>query len=153
MKNNKGLTLVELVVSVALLSMIILGAISILDFGGKSYNSLDKTGQIQTDAYRVLTAISTEVRECRRIQVSDDHKQLDLVDRNTALKFEANSLNHINLMDGSIIEVMASNIQTLEFIPLTDANGVLTVGVDISIGLAEEDEKYTLKTEVYTRAR
>lgn len=153
MKNHKGLTLVELVVSITLLSVIILGAITVLDFGGKSFDSLDKTGQIQTDAYKIITIISTEIRECRRIQVSGDNRQLDLIDKNTAFRFEGASLSRIDLTNGNTLEVVSSNIQALEFSPLLNANGASTVGAEVSIQLGKGDESYSLSTKIYQRPR
>ncbi len=146
-KSKKGLTLVELIISITLTSLIILTTISILDFGQKSFVSLENSGEMQTVAENVLQFITYQIRGSKSINnvsagkieyVNNKNENISLVLENGKLKY--------------------SNLDTGEKRELTDKASAVEFNLDgdivkIRLELSSGQDIYKVGTAVYRRSR
>ena len=144
--DNRGLSLIELVVSVSLLSVIMLTVFSVMDFGQKSFYALNKSGDIQTQASNIVSFISSQVRECRNITSSGSSSSLELINKDgQSVKFEWDGSSALMYFEDDVkIRSLSSDIQSMEFVSSKDS-------VEITIQLKSDGESFKLKTSVYRR--
>lgn len=83
--NNKGLTLVELLVTVVLL-ILVTGMITLaIDFGARSFNKSNREAEGQILCAALVTAVKNELRYATNIEV-DDLNNLKFFSTNLSLK-------------------------------------------------------------------
>lgn len=142
---DKGLTLIELVLSVAILSVIILAAVTVLDFGQKSYTVIESNGQLQTEAYNISTVISAEIRSCMQINRVEGIS-IELVDRNAqnVVIVWDSSASTLSITKDGQSHVLTNKAKEVEFISFGD-------GVELSIKLISGHQEFELKTKAYRR--
>lgn len=145
-KSISGITLVELIVSVALLAVIILTAVTALDFGGKSFFVLSRQGDIQTQASNIAAVISAQVRQSRSI-INTAETRLDMVDgtgNSISIYLTGNNLFYGNQNTGEtrILSDMAEHVSFIK-----TKNGVI-----LEITLNDlKGQSYKFKTVAYKR--
>lgn len=145
---QKGITLIELVVSVTLLAAIILTAVSLLDFGEKSFFVLSDNGEIQTEAHNTTMFITSQIHESLSMtNTGGQSSRLDMVNKdgeNVSFVWDgAQILSFVNNNNGDI-RIISKNASSVVF------NGTKD-GVEIYIKLVSGDQNYELKTSVFRR--
>jgi len=68
-KDQKGITLVEVLTAIALLSIIILLSSSIHIFGQKQYQNQSKEVQVQANERLAMNILTKEIRKAQKIEV------------------------------------------------------------------------------------
>lgn len=68
---EKGITLVELLVALALISIVAAGLISVYWIGASAYNRENLQVDAQYDARVAMDKISSDIRECEAVEVKD----------------------------------------------------------------------------------
>jgi Tfp pilus assembly protein PilW len=133
--NSRGLTLVEVLAVLVLLSLVTLLIFSVLSFGQKNYSTQQGQVQKQQDLTYVTKLITKEVRQAKSVKI--ENGQL-VIDTNT-YTFKENSIYKNN-------SELISGIQTFNF----SLNGIkltLTItGNDDARGNAN-----TVSTNIYIR--
>jgi prepilin-type N-terminal cleavage/methylation domain-containing protein len=144
-KLQKGVTLIELVVSVSLLAVIILTSLSVLSFGQKSFTSVIGSGEIQTEADNIMANITAQVHKSSSLPVITSGTLLTLSNSTT---FQWNSTAHtLTYAVGGVTKAVFSNVTFLSFaLPSGASNGVV-----VDIRLSSGTQNYEFKTSVYTR--
>ena len=69
--NNKGFTLLETIISVAIIGMVLTLAFSLLVFGQNNFNSSNKQYEIQNDGRITTTYLSKEIRYATDLEIID----------------------------------------------------------------------------------
>jgi prepilin-type N-terminal cleavage/methylation domain-containing protein len=137
-RNNKGVTLIELLAALSLLSIIIVLASSVHIFGQKQTN--DQTTEIQNQAnVRLAMKIMTkEIRGAQSVTYNSSTKELAINKSNTTdiYKFANNILTKNN-------QPLFSNLQSCTFVP--DSNKV-TITIT-----SNSASSITLKATIYFR--
>ena len=74
LSSNKGVTLIELVIVIVLISIVIAGAFSIFTFGNKTFNGASNQYALQSDVRFALDALTGDIRYATSLQFleSDD---------------------------------------------------------------------------------
>lgn len=144
--NNHGLTLIELVISIALVSVILLTAVTALSFGRKSFSALDRQGDLQSQAANILLQIASQVRECRGIQAAPDTSVLSLEGKDgKSIKFQWDGAKTLTYaVEGSAPQILSTQVREIVFTTSGD-------GVDIRLILQSQEETLTLKDYIHRR--
>lgn len=124
--NNQGLTLVELIVSMAILLFLIAGAINLLFFGNRAFTSGSQQAYVQSDVRTVSDYIQREIRfatyaatigtENAKYEIANYDPGTD-PDPFNYLYFENNRIHHI-VWNGSSYETTMSlglNVTAINF--------------------------------------
>lgn len=69
MRNNKGFTIIEVLVSAIIISVLIMGAFTVLDVGRGSWFSGDVRADLRKEMIRAFMAMERELRETRPSQL------------------------------------------------------------------------------------
>lgn len=67
--SRKGVTLIELIIVIALITIVIAGAFSIFSFGNKTFKGANNQFDLQTDVRFALEALTSDVRYATKLQV------------------------------------------------------------------------------------
>lgn len=139
MKDNKGMTLVELVVSIAIISVILLAIYSFLNTGVKGFARETTTANNQAQVRRISNNIGREIRRANSIAVEDDSKKLIITDP-----------------DGNIIEYTRD--VTDNTIKAKHINGASSYTSNLASGIAKftaiiVDDKVTVEIKSIENAR
>lgn len=133
--NSRGLTLVEVLAVLVLLSLVTLLIISVLSFGQKNYSTQQGQVQKQQDLTYVTKLITKEVRQAKSVKIENG---LLVIDTNT-YTFKENSIFKNN-------SELVSEIQTFNY-SLNGMKLTLTItGNDDARGNAN-----TVSTNIYIR--
>lgn len=147
--NRSGVTLIELIITVSLLSVIILTATSVLGFGEKIFSNTSAEDTIRNEALKMQSVIASRIRESRSIDsISNSPAQLLMTDKDGKnMRFKHNSSEKTVLFiddtTGKVNNVF-KNVSSLNFNRITN-------GVYIELELALGNVKYSLQTELYRR--
>lgn len=115
MLNNKGLTLIEVVIAMGLTGVLMLSVFSVLSFGTNMYSQGTKESIIQSDLRNVETILKREVKFAENRITVLDHKPSKydkgdiflILNENGIAKYEANTsenLNRVFLFGGEDVE-------------------------------------------------
>lgn len=95
LKNKKGLTLLEVIITIAIVSIIIPVAFSVLGFGNKTFNSGISRRDIQQNVRNISTVLNDEIRFAEKdIKIMKDTTNIDsdaiciVLDENGIRKYE-----------------------------------------------------------------
>lgn len=148
-KDEKGITLLELVVSLAIFVIVILTALSVLDLGERSFSAIDNDGQIQTEAYNAASLISRQVRESVRVSVIETQPQvISMIDQDgNSRNIVWDSSNH----ELSLIKDNTGEKKVLSGRVSSFKAAEIGKGVEIDIELALKNQKFRLKTKAFRR--
>ena len=112
MKNTKAFTLIELMIAMAIFS-IILGAIySVLSMGRTSYYTGDIQIVVQQEARKAMDKMTREIREASSVNLSDDYPFLIQTNR---IKYEVNSGQLQKIVEGGSTTVLANDVGNVQF--------------------------------------
>ncbi|MGJ7920538.1 prepilin-type N-terminal cleavage/methylation domain-containing protein [Neobacillus sp. LXY-4] len=135
-KNEKGLTLLELLITLALVSMVLLMATSVHLFGQKQMNSQSNEVQNQSNVRLALNIVTKEIRKASSVSVANNVLTINGTD---VYKLENNILKKNN-------QTLISNIQQFT---ITKTDEKLTV--KIANTPSNNHPQTTLSTTIYLR--
>lgn len=92
---QKGMTLIELVIGLGLMSMVLAVLYAIFFTGLKSFDRQMENANNQTTARQTLSYIGREIRRADNIEVYDDNKGLVVEYGGSEIEYEFNHLNNI----------------------------------------------------------
>ena len=92
---QKGMTLIELVIGLGLMSMVLAVLYAIFFTGLKSFDRQIENANNQTTARQTLSYIGREIRRADKIEVDVDNKGLKVEYSGSEIKYEFNRLNNI----------------------------------------------------------
>lgn len=126
-KNKRGITLIELIVTIAIFSIVIAAILNLFIFNNRVYSRSDKLSQVQFDVRMASDHITTEIRNKNSISTTD------------------NSLaKSINL---SGLQSKYPSIKAIAFV-ITKSDSDYLVSYTISGSDLNNDNEYTLETDV-----
>ena len=112
MKTIKAFTLIELMIAMAIFS-IILGAIySVLSMGRTSYYTGDIQIAVQQEARKAMGKMTREIREASSVNLSDGYPFLIQTNR---IKYEVNSGQLQKIIEGGSTTVLANDVGNVQF--------------------------------------
>ena len=112
MKTTKAFTLIELMIAMAIFS-IILGAIySVLSMGRTSYYTGDIQIAVQQEARKAMDKMTREIREASSVNLSDGYPFLIQTNR---IKYEVNSGQLQKIIEGGSTTVLANDVGNVQF--------------------------------------
>ena len=112
MKTTKAFTLIELMIAMAIFS-IILGAIySVLSMGRTSYYTGDIQIAVQQEARKAMGKMTREIREASSVNLSDGYPFLIQTNR---IKYEVNSGQLQKIIEGGSTTVLANDVGNVQF--------------------------------------
>lgn len=94
LSNNRGITLIELIISIAIMGVIVLAIMSLFGFGNKSFIYSNKRSDLQNQVQLVSNIITEEIRNATEISLND-----------TSPPFSDNTYNYITISGQKIILV------------------------------------------------
>ena len=92
---QKGMTLIELVIGLGLMSMVLAVLYAIFFTGLKSFDRQIENANNQTTARQTLSYIGREIRRADNIKVDVDNKGLEVEYSGSKIKYEFSHLNNI----------------------------------------------------------
>ncbi len=112
MKITKAFTLIELMIAMAIFS-IILGAIySVLSMGRTSYYTGDIQIAVQQEARKAMDKMTREIREASSVNLSNNYPFLIQASR---IKYEVNSGQLQKIVEGGSTTVLANDVGNVQF--------------------------------------
>lgn len=110
-RKSKGFTLIELIITLAISTIMMITLGSLLSTSLRTYNNDKQQSQIQVDARNIITIISQNARAATTTSISPDGGTLTLNDVNN-LPYKTYSLSDHKLLDtGNVIKDDVSKIQ------------------------------------------
>lgn len=147
-KLNRGVTLIELLVSLGIMSIILVMVMSFFSYTVKSYKYDDTQWQIQQDARRAVQQITKDVRQAQSISVSVDQKQLTLTQSGsgTISFYISNSklYREVNSAKNPVIENAKDILFTWD-----DIDKVLSM--ELVTKKSKADNEFKISTKLYSR--
>ncbi|WP_462412934.1 PilW family protein [Neobacillus sp. Marseille-QA0830] len=127
LKKNMGFTLVELLASLALLSIITLSASSFYFFSQKQSNEQSTDTQNQSNARLAMDILTKEIRSADSIAVSNTSNQLTIANSTGTdiYKFENNSLKKNS-------EPLITDLQNCSFSPYPNSTSIDYVDITVT---------------------
>jgi prepilin-type N-terminal cleavage/methylation domain-containing protein len=124
---RKGMTLIELIVALFILSIVIMMGYSMSIFGIRNFSNQSSAVNNQSNIRYAMSYISKEIRKAESITVSDNKIK---VNNTTEYKLEGNIIkkNTNNFVQGigSFVVVQGGKKITISIISLPDSNGQTT---------------------------
>lgn len=156
--NNRGFTLVELIVSVAILGIIALGASAFMVAGSKAYSSLNHTVRLQYEAQLAMAQLQEYTVDCATGLAWDGGETaLYVVNGGTVHLFDfdetAGTLSYGTGAAAQTLSVtadapMAEHIEAMDVV-LQDAD----MQAEITLTLCRENRRYTATQIIALRNR
>jgi Tfp pilus assembly protein PilW len=127
---QKGVTLVELMISLTLGIIVLGGGIQIFISGQQAYNEAQRFSRLQSDLSLITDFIATDVRGATTITVGADNKTLTV--DTTIYALNAGTLQR-TIATGT--EVIAENVSSITFNTITNADATKDIGLATTIEL------------------
>ena len=142
-KNQRGLSLIEMMVVVVILGLIVLGLVTFFTGGAKSWVAGQSQLEAQRNARQAMDRMVREIREASEITTSNDEKIIFNTPWETGITYEL-SVNTINRNNNPLI----NNVSNLDFDypSLSKVHILLEVDVD-----DDGNPDITLNTDVSLR--
>lgn len=145
-KKRKGLTLVELMVSIAIFAIVLSVAYSIFGFGNRTYYNGEKQYDIQSNIRLANNYITQQIRYAMNVEIKDSSftvpAQSSLAPYENYFYFEGNSIIHLNkYYKKTFVIGPVGNINFESIDPFKD----LIFNINASSG----DQNYNIKGDVY----
>lgn len=152
--NNKGVTLIELLIVLAIMVIILQVIYSLFFVGNKSFNTSKNKGFAQQDARIASTLINSELRTAKKISISPFKiSELELEEKYYSLTLEDDKLFKKTFnYNGSIGEktLLYSNLSNLKFKYIEESEGIEgTVQGFINIVIEIEEGKEGREQQSY----
>jgi len=146
--DNRGVTLIELLVSISIMSIVLTMVLGFFSYSVKSNKYDDTQWQIQQDARRGIQQITKDVRQSIAISVSDDQRKLTLSQQmggNIIFYISNNKLyREVNSAKNPVI----NNAKDI-FFTWDDVDKVLYV--QLTTKKIGADNEYSVSTKLYSR--
>lgn len=111
MKNNKGYTLVELLLSIAIFSVVMISIVSIMRSASISYRDESAEINLQENAQILLSQLEEMMVDCKDFNKSGNTYTIkDNSDKNSIIKYENKKIMYS--YNGSAYEELASGVET-----------------------------------------
>lgn len=148
-KNNRGFTLIELIVTLGLVGIIISIVMSFLMVNLKSYETISIQSKLQYQSQYMINFMTNKVLEAEEFEGTTDNIITFTRDGDKKFSFEANSNNDLIFTDVDGVEVTLGGNVT-ELIITTSSGG--PSGVEITLTLKDGKSKPCIaKQTVYMR--
>lgn len=126
MKTNKGYSLAELLVSIAIFSVVMLSIVTIMRNASISYRNENAEVQLQENSQMLLSQIEELLVDAKSVSFNNGSKTLTVTDnKDKTHKIKLDSANHIVEYDyaNSGYEVLATNVNDIKIEGLQSNNG------------------------------
>ena len=157
-RNNRGFTLVELIVSVAILGIIAVGASAFMVAGSKAYGSLSYTVRLQYESQLAMAQLQEYTVDCATGLAWDDSETaLYIVNGGTVHLFDYDeSAQTLSYGSGAAAETLsvaadalaAEHIESMDVV-LQDAD----MEAEITLTLCRDNRRYTATQVIALRNR
>ena len=165
-KNQKGFSLIEMMVVVVILGLIVLGLVTLFTGGAKSWVAGQSQLEAQRNARQAMDRMVREIREASDIIASSTSLEINFnTPWNTNLKYSWSGIKWESILKGTI--PLINNIQSLNFKyfdnleppveiipPLTSetASKISKVNIDLKVDVDKDSKPdITLNTDVNLR--
>lgn len=138
LKNDKGITLVELLSVIAIGGIVMVLIMSILSNGQKQYSSQTADAEQLNDLRFVAKVITKEIRKADKVEVNPN-----------SLKLGTESPIVFTIANGEVLRngsILATDIAELSFKP--PINGLLSIKI---VGSKDNSRNQKLETEIFIR--
>ena len=110
-KNNRGFTLVELIVATAILGIVALSACSFMVAGTRAYSSLNYTVRLQQESQLIMTQLEEYAVDCTSGMAWDGNK-LYIVDGSTVhvFAFGGNAIRYSTCATAATLTIPAGDL-------------------------------------------
>lgn len=174
-KNNKGLTLLEMIISVAILSIVIVTIMSFMVTGTKMFGASNNEIKLQQEAQMALSNVENRIIDTKRgVRCDDDGTQVILTvfnektgadakeyivwNRNDKKIYYASSAFDVTLNTFPTNEVLASNVENFNVVMRNTASAVTvtpnpSVTVQPSGSALKQQSKVEITIEVKEKGR
>ena len=142
-KQQKGFSLIELMVVVVILGLIVLGLVTFFTGGTKAWVAGQSQLEAQRNARWVMDRMVREIRESSEITTSDDEKIIFNTPWETGITYEL-SVNTINRNSNPLI----NNVSNLTFTYPSDSKIHIYLEVDVD---NDENPDITLNSDIKLR--
>lgn len=125
--NNKGFSLIELLVAMAIGSIVLSAVLLLLTQGLKGYTKQTLTSQLEDEANLALNQISDAIMEADCIKVSSDTGNYSLVTKDSTTTYEYNATDHkvyLTTIPGASGSLVCSHVDEFEVDAITTTNPV-----------------------------
>ncbi|MCK8058899.1 MULTISPECIES: PilW family protein [unclassified Fusibacter] len=151
---TKGLTLIELIVVIAILSIVVTAVFSFFNFEQKMFFKTTDRFDVQSDTRLILLKATKELRNCSELELIEIDKALDEIDVNTAYNYAiisgdgsvkfyeyttTPSIGYVTSSSGSYVD------DTLTSSYFSRVNGST---LKLSISQTLNNETYSLESEI-----
>lgn len=143
MKNEKGITLIELLIVLALLGIVLAIGYNIYFFGQRTFTIGETQTNLQRDVRFASAFITREVRYATELEVRND---VDNVSGYNYIYLNNNRITHRNA-SGQITEKTYAVIDLMSFVVVKPV-GVNNFLLGFTINGSDEDRSYDLESEV-----
>lgn len=120
MKDQKGVTLVELLVTLAITSIVLVSLFQIIRFSMNGYRRQTSTVNLQMDARTFLSGLSSDVRRSDRVYITGDTLFVERGGQGHAYELEGHQVKR----NGSVV------LENVTMFQKTIAHGVLEVTIE-----------------------
>lgn len=150
--NRKGVTLVELLLVLGLLSIVIATAYSIFFTGNKSFEANKGIGFAQRDARFITDYIKNEIRTARGLYINDD--DMEDIEEYYLLALNRNKKLYIShSKDGNKNKTIGSPVDSIEFIlirkdPDDPGSDIKTNVIGLVVNTEENGYRKQYKTDI-----
>ena len=144
MKNNKGYSLAELLVSIAIFSIVMISIVSVMRNVSISYRNENAEVDLQENAQILLTQVEELLVDCNSCDTSGAPSTYTITDvsgQNHVLKVENNQVKYSYA--GSSFEVLADNVKRLKIDKNEDGDNLCIVKVDMERYVSGKSLPYT----------
>lgn len=139
-KNNKGITLIELIITIAIMAIVIQTIYSIFFVGNKSFNISKNKGFAQQEARIAMDIINKELRTAKEISKEES------IGEYYSLSIEDNKLSR-KAPDGSGKKLFLFNSQAeIEFEKIE--KGILYVKIKVVEGKNRDEQEYIVNFSI-----
>jgi len=125
--SNKGITLVELLIVIALMSIVIMGATSAFIFGQRTFSKGSDQYELQNNARFAVEEISNELRFATKILINPDLSVEDVTGMTKIDYVQTTGLLVIQEPDGSVrnFKISKPNSGSLSFSPSSSDSSII----------------------------
>ena len=132
MKTNKGYSLAELLISIAIFSIVMLGIVSIMRNASISYRNENTEVKLQENAQILITQVEELLLDCQSCDVSgapDQYTITDYAGNSHVLRKVDNTIEYSYA--GSDFEVLADNVKKLVIDKQTDGDNRCLIDIEM----------------------
>lgn len=133
MKNRKGYSLLEIILVLALISIVIGLIFSILSFSQNNFNNQNKKSDNITNARFTMDYLTREIRKSNKVSIKDS---IITIDKDTYIIQDRKLIKNDRVIISGIDELIVKKINSK---------------IDIKIIIKNKDNDYELSSTIYER--